>query len=113
MASKYHAINGEMVKRIQPRNDQVLIQKLVEKKSAGGIILPNAGGKNDLPTEHGRVIAAGRGVFHQSGKFIEIDLKPGDEVMFQAFPSGVEILQDGEEYLLIGERQVVAKLEAK
>lgn len=112
MASTFHALNGEMVKRIVPRNDQVLIQKLVEKKSAGGIIIPLAGKSNDLPTEHGKVIAAGRGMLHQSGQFIEMDLKAGDEVMFHAFPSGVEIKQDGEEYILIQEKQIVAKLKA-
>lgn len=111
MASKFFAIDGEMVARIKPRNDQVLIERLRQTKSKGGILLP-ASRPNDLPSEHGKVIAAGSRIIHQSGTQLEMDLKPGDEVMFHAFPSGVEIKEGDKEYLLIAEKQVVCKLES-
>lgn len=114
MASTYTVVDGtDFVKSIKPRNDQVLIRRIKDEKSKGGILLPQNYKSNDVPSERGEVIAAGDRIIHQSGQELEMDLKAGDQCMFHSFPSGVEIRQDAEEYLLIQEKQVVCILKKK
>ena len=114
MASTYTVVDGtDFVKRVTPRNDQVLIKRIKDEKTKGGILLPGNYKTNDVPSERGEVIAVGPGWLHSSGKYIEMDMKPNDEVMFHAFPSGVEVKQGADEYLLISEKQVVCVLKGK
>lgn len=114
MASTYTVVSGEdLVAKVKCRNDQVLIKRIKDTKSAGGILLPQNYKSNDVPSERGEIIAVGDCVIRQGIEPLKMDLKPGDSVMFHAFPSGVEIKQEGEEYLMIAERQVVCVLKGK
>lgn len=105
MASTTHVLADKIVHRIEPCLDQVLLRKVKETKSAGGIFLPANHNKNDVPTERGEVIAVGPGRY-ESGVMIPMHLKPGQSVMFQSYPAGCEIKENGEEYTLISSRQV-------
>jgi chaperonin GroES len=110
MASTTHVYNAKLVERIKPQRDQVLIEKIVETVTKSGIVLPHAGGKNDVPTERGTILAVGPGVW-ETGHFVAVTLEAGQEVMFHAYPAGCEIKENGKEYTLIAARQVVAVLE--
>jgi len=80
-----------------------------EKKSKGGIILPETIDK-ERP-EKGRVVAVGPGKFDEDGKKrIPLSVKKGDIVLFTKYgPNEVKI--DGKEYLIAKEEDILAILE--
>lgn len=95
--------------KITPCLDQVLIEKIVDEKSKGGIILVPTH-SNSLPTEKGKVIAVGPGRY-DTGKFVETTLKVGVKCFYHAFPSGVEISDNGKKYIVVAEKQIVATVD--
>lgn len=91
---------------VTPLHDRVLIKRIEEKESIkGGIIIPDTA--KEKPQE-GEVIAAGAGR-REKGELIPLDVKPGDRVLFGKY-SGTEIKLDGEEYLILREEEILAKL---
>jgi chaperonin GroES len=93
------------ITKVKPNMDHVLLEKQIEEKSDGGILLPRASSPNSLPTERGKVIAVGPGKW-EYGKFVETTLKVGQVVLYHNYPSGVELKEGGKEYTLIREVQV-------
>ena len=57
----------------------------------------------------GRVVAVGRGIVGDSGKIIPVDYAPGDFVLFGKF-SGTDITLDGEEYAVLRQDRILAKV---
>jgi len=79
-----------------------------EKKSKGGIILPETVDK-ERP-EKGKVIAIGPGKIDESGKRIPMNVKKGNIVLFTKYgPNEVKI--DGKEYLIAKEEDILAIIE--
>ena len=88
---------------IKPLFDNVLVKPLeAEKKSAGGIIIPDS--VKEKP-QVGEVMAVGTGIHDDKGKLIPMKVKVGDEVLFQW---GDEITVDGVEYHMVGESSILA-----
>jgi chaperonin GroES len=56
----------------------------------------------------GEVIAVGSGK-REKGERIPLDVKPGDRVLFGKY-GGTEIKLDGEEFLILREEEILAKL---
>lgn len=80
----------------KPLNSRVLVlPKDVQKKSPGGIIIPDT--KLERPTE-GEVIAIADDVEH---------CKVGETVVYGT-NSGVEIMIEGTEYIIIQEKDILA-----
>src|SRR5580658_1745368 len=95
-----------MAVNVTPLHDRVLIKRIEEKESIkGGIIIPDSA--KEKPQE-GEVIAAGAGKI-EKGERIPLDVKVGDRVLFGKY-SGSEIKLDGEEYLILREEEILAKL---
>ncbi|MGH9773466.1 MAG: co-chaperone GroES [Candidatus Acidiferrales bacterium] len=91
---------------VTPLHDRVLIKRLEEKESVkGGIIIPDTA--KEKPQE-GEVIAAGAGRM-EKGQRIPLDVKAGDRVLFGKY-SGTEIRIDDEEYLILKEDEILAKI---
>ncbi len=89
---------------LKPLADRVLIEvKEEETKTKGGILLPDTAQKK---SQKGVVIAVGEGKYNDNGQRIPMDVKVGDEVLFAKY-SGTEIEEDGKNYLLITERDVL------
>ena len=90
--------------KIRPLHDRVIVKRLEEeRKSAGGIVIPdNAAEKPD----QGEVIAVGPGKKTEDGKVLPVDVKVGDRVLFGKY-SGTEIKIDGEEFLIMREEEVL------
>ena len=66
--------------KIRPLNDRILVVRVEEeKKTAGGIIIPDTA--KEKPQE-GKVVAAGPGKLGENGKRIPLDVKKGDRVLF-------------------------------
>jgi chaperonin GroES len=92
---------------VTPLHDRVLIKRIEEKESIkGGIIIPDTA--KEKPQE-GEVIAVGPGARDEHGKLQALDLKAGDRVLFGKY-SGTEIKVDDEDYLILREDEILAKL---
>src|SRR5262249_44539968 len=92
--------------KVTPMHDRVLIKRIEEKETIkGGIIIPDSA--KEKPQE-GEVIAAGAGKI-EKGERIPLDVKAGDRVLFGKY-SGTEIKVDDEDYLILREDEILAKL---
>ena len=90
---------------LKPVQDKVIVQKLEpEEKTSGGIVLPDTA--KEKPQE-GKVIAVGPGAVDDKGQRKPIDVKEGDRVLFAKY-SGTEVKIDGEEYLILSDRDILA-----
>jgi chaperonin GroES len=99
---------GENVARtLQPLGDRVVV-KAVEQESQtkSGLLIPDTA--KERPQE-GTVVAVGPGRTTDEGKRIEMDLKVGDVVVYSKF-AGTEFTEDGEELLVLTERDILAKV---
>jgi chaperonin GroES len=91
---------------VTPLHDRVLIKRIDEKETVkGGIIIPDTA--KEKPQE-GEVIAVGAGKI-EKGERIPLDVKAGDRVLFGKY-SGTEIKVDDEDYLILREDEILAKL---
>jgi len=91
--------------KIRPLGDKVLVKRVeAEEKTAGGIVLPDAA--KEKP-KRGIIEAVGEGKLLETGKRGELQVKKGDEVLFTSY-GGTEIKIDGEEYLIMGEEDILA-----
>lgn len=92
---------------IKPLEDRILIQiKEVETITASGLHLPDSA--KEKPQE-GIVVAAGPGRFDGDDR-VPMDIKVGDTVVFSKY-GGTELKYNGEEYLLLNSRDVLAIVE--
>ncbi len=95
-----------MAVNVTPLHDRVLIKRIEEKETVkGGIIIPDTA--KEKPQE-GEVIAVGAGRI-EKGARIPLDVKAGDRVLFGKY-SGNDIKLDDEEYLILREEEILAKL---
>lgn len=84
---------------IQPLGDRVVVKPLAaEEVSASGIIIPDTVKKEKA--QRGTVVATGPGRYID-GAVIPMNVKKGDEVLFDTYKSPIEI--DGEEYFILEE----------
>jgi chaperonin GroES len=63
----------------------------------------------EKPVE-GIVVAVGAGKINDDGKRQPIDLKPDDRIIYSKY-SGTEVKLDGDEFLILSERDVLAVVE--
>ena len=90
---------------IRPINDKVLVKRLeAESKTAGGIVLPD--NAKEKPKE-GKIVAVGDGRLLKNGKRSSFQVKKGDRVIFSS-NAGTEIKVLGEDYLVLGEDDILA-----
>ena len=95
-----------MAVNITPLHDRVVVKRLEEKESVkGGIIIPDSA--KEKPQE-GEVVAVGAGK-REKGERIPLDVKVGDRVLFGKY-SGNDIKIDDEEYMILKEDEILAKL---
>jgi chaperonin GroES len=95
-----------MTMQVTPLHDRVLVRRLEEEEIAkGGIIIPDTA--KEKPQE-GQVVAVGAGKIEE-GKRIPLDVKVGDRILFGKY-IGNDIKLDGQEYLILREEEILAKL---
>jgi chaperonin GroES len=93
--------------KFRPLHDRVVVKRIeAEKKTAGGIIIPDTA--KEKP-QQGEVVAVGPGGRDEAGKLIPIDVQPGDGVLFGKW-SGTEVEIDGIEYLVMKESDIMGVL---
>ncbi len=100
--------------KVIPRGDQVLIRKLEDEKSEGGLILVKSA-NSSIVAAKGEVVAIGAGKLNDDFKRVPIEgLAVGAHVYFHTYPQGVECdLGGGDKAYLIAERQVVGVIGGK
>lgn len=93
---------------VKPLADRILVRPVErEERTKGGIVLPDTA--KEKP-QMGKVLAVGSGRLLENGQRVALDVKPGDSVLYSKY-AGTEIKVDGEEMLLISERDILAIVE--
>lgn len=97
-----------MSDKIKPLGDRVLIKALErEEKTKSGIVLPDTA--KEKPQE-GRVLAVGTGKVLENGTKIPLEVQVGQKVIFSKY-AGTEVKVDGEEMMILNERDILAVVE--
>ena len=92
---------------IKPLEDRILVKALeAEQTTASGLVIPDTA--KEKPQE-GEVLAVGPGRF-EDGQRLPLDVKVGDKVIYSKY-GGTEVKYDGQEYLLLSARDVLAIVE--
>ncbi len=92
---------------IKPLEDRILVKSIeAEQTTASGLVIPDTA--KEKPQE-GEVLAVGPGRF-EDGQRLPLDVKVGDKVIYSKY-GGTEVKYDGQEYLLLSARDVLAVIE--
>ena len=94
---------------IKPLEDKILVQaNEAETTTASGLVIPDTA--KEKPQE-GEVVAVGPGRFNEDGdERIPMDISVGDRVIYSKY-GGTELKYNGEEYLLLSSRDLLAVIE--
>ncbi|OHF37103.1 co-chaperone GroES [Corynebacterium sp. HMSC074A01] len=93
---------------IKPLEDKVLVQIAeAETTTASGLVIPDSAAEKP---QEAVVIAVGPGRLDDNGNRIAPDVKEGDTVVFSKY-GGTELKYNGEEYLLLSARDLLAVVE--
>lgn len=91
--------------KLKPIGNRLVIEAIEqEEMTAGGIVLPETA--KEKP-QKGKVLAAGPGERDEDGKYIAMDVKEGDTVLFAKY-AGTEIKMDGKKLLIMRESDLLA-----
>ncbi|HBQ85470.1 MAG TPA: co-chaperone GroES [Syntrophomonas sp.] len=95
--------------KIQPLGDRIVVKvvEVVEEKTKSGLYVPDTA--KEKPQE-ADVLAVGPGALTDDGKRLPIDVAVGDKVIFSKY-AGTEVKIDGEEYLVLSSRDILAKIQ--
>jgi len=92
---------------IKPLEDRIVVQASeAETTTASGIVIPDTA--KEKPQE-GTVLAVGPGRF-EDGNRVPLDVTIGDKVLYSKY-GGTEVKYNGEEYLVLSARDVLAVIE--
>ena len=91
---------------IKPLEDRIVVQALdAEQTTASGLVIPDTA--KEKPQE-GKVMAVGPGRFNEEGTSrVPLDVAVDDVVVFSKY-GGTEIKYEGDEYLILSARDVLA-----
>src|SRR5688500_18533419 len=92
---------------IRPLYDRIVVKRIEEQETTRNeIVIPDSA--QEKPQE-GEVIAVGHGKRLEDGKLGDLDVKPGDRILFGKY-SGSETKLDGAEFLIMREDDVLGVL---
>jgi chaperonin GroES len=93
---------------IKPLEDRIVVQAVeAETTTASGLVIPDTA--KEKPQE-GTVLAVGPGRF-EDGNRVPLDVSVGDRVLYSKY-GGTEVKYNGEEYLVLSARDVLAVIES-
>jgi chaperonin GroES len=94
--------------KLKPLEDRIVVKPSEgEETTSSGLVIPDTA--KEKPQE-GEVVAVGPGRFNEDGdERIPLDIKAGDTVIYSKY-GGTEVKVDGEEYLILSGRDVLAVL---
>ena len=90
--------------QIKPLGDRVVVKPLEnEEKTKSGIVLPDTA--KEKP-QQGKVLAVGTGRVLDNGTRVVPDVSVGDRILFAKY-GGTEVKLEGEELLILSERDIL------
>ncbi len=96
-----------MARKFEPLGDGVLIKPIEQEEvTASGLVLPDTA--KEKPQE-GKIVSVGPGRLSEDGKRVAMEVKKGDKVLYRKY-SGTEVKEGEEEYLIVRESDIVAKI---
>ncbi len=96
--------------KLRPLGDRVVIQPTPrEEMTKSGIVLPDTA--KEKPQE-GKVLSAGPGRLTDEGKREPMDVKEGDTVLYAKY-AGTEFKIEGDELLIVSQKDILAIVESK
>jgi len=99
---------AKTAKKLRPLGDRVVIQPTPrEDMTKSGIVLPDTA--KEKPQE-GLILAVGPGRILDDGKREQIDVKEGQKVLYAKY-AGTEFKVDGEELLIVSQKDILAIVE--
>jgi chaperonin GroES len=94
--------------KIVPLADRLVVKNVQQEETlASGLVIPDTAKEKPQQAE---VIAVGPGRVDDNGKRVPMEINVGDIVVYAKY-SGNEIKLDQEEYLILSEKDVLAKIE--
>ena len=92
---------------LQPLADRIVITPLKQEEvTTSGLVIPDTA--KEKP-QQGEVVAVGPGKLDDNGKRVAIDLSAGDRILYAKY-TGTEIKLDGTDYIVLNEKDILAKL---
>lgn len=93
---------------LKPLGDRVVLKPVPkEEQTKSGIFLPDTA--KEKPQE-GLIISVGPGKLDDKGVRHPVDVKEGQKVLYAKY-AGTEFKVDGEEYLILSEKDILAIVE--
>jgi chaperonin GroES len=93
---------------LKPLEDRVVVKTLeAEQTTASGLVIPDTA--KEKPQE-GEILAVGPGRLDDNGKRVALDVNVGDVVLYSKY-GGTEVKYDGQEYLVLSARDLLAVIE--
>jgi chaperonin GroES len=93
--------------KLEPLGDRVVVQPAGrEETTKSGIVIPDTA--KEKP-QRGTIIAVGKGRKDDDGERIPLDVEVGETVLFAKY-AGTEFRLDDEDYLILSEKDILAKL---
>ncbi len=91
----------------RPLSDRVVIKPLErEEKTKTGLVIPDTA--KEKP-QLGEVVAVGPGRITDQGKQLAMEVAVGDHVIYSKY-AGTEYKEDSQEYLILKEADILAKV---
>ena len=96
-------------RQLRPLGDRVVVKPAArEETTKSGLVLPDT--STERP-QRGEVLAVGPGRVTDEGTRLEMEVKVGDTVLFAKY-AGTEFKLEDEELLILGERDILAIIDA-
>lgn len=93
--------------KLTPLEDKIIVKQAeAQTQTASGLYIPD--NAKEKP-QQGEVLAVGPGRRDDKGKRIPMDVKVGDKVLYSKY-GGTEVHYEGEDYLIVGARDILAIL---
>jgi chaperonin GroES len=94
--------------KIIPLADRVVVKNIqAEETLASGLVIPDTA--KEKP-QQGEVVAVGPGRLDEKGQRVPMEVKVGDRIIYAKY-SGNDIKLDQTEYLVLSEKDILAKIE--
>ncbi|MEO6044413.1 MAG: co-chaperone GroES [Tepidiformaceae bacterium] len=107
MATKAAPAKAVLKTKLVPLADRIVITPLKQDEvTASGLVIPDT--VKEKP-QQGEVVAAGPGRLDDNGKRVPLEVGVGDRILYAKY-TGTEVKLDNNEYIVLNEKDVLAKL---
>jgi chaperonin GroES len=94
--------------KIIPLADRVVVKNIkADETTASGLVIPDTA--KEKP-QQGEVVAVGPGRVDDNGKRVPMDVSVGDRILYAKY-SGNDVKLDQTDYLVLSEKDILAKIE--